>query len=782
MIVLKSSLEVSTCAVRRRAKGLWNTVQFGYRLFNIDGPTDLERSLTVVDAGRFSTRVPRRTFLGTVGAMAAAGAVNSLEGSGPLTSAEPASNPTTKWPDEVFRRFSVDIHVPDWDPALLSRFDGEEFVETLARGGVQSHLQYTNSHVGLCLWKTELGKRHAAMKDRDFFGEVVAACRKRGIHPLAYFSLMHDNWAFEFHEDWRFHYADGSVPMGRYGLVCLNSPYRDYVLACIGEICGGYDIDGMFFDMTFWPGVCCCQHCANRFQEEHGQSLPRVVNWQDPIWRQFHKSRQDWLLEFAKTCTAAAKTSRPGITVNHQFSTIFHNWTLGVPLELTDACDYVGGDFYGGPIQHSLACKVYHGLTRHRPFEFHTSRTRTYSDHVTVKPMDEIRTESLVATLHSAALMIVDYINADGTLNREAHEFLGRLSAERAVYEPFFGGDLLADVAIYFDKNSMYNPFENGVEVQKLSAVDSCPHRVTTVGIARILQEAHIPFGVVTNISLDQLSRYRAVILPWVVEMTAEQAAVFRKFVADGGVLYASGPSSVDGLMTPTPQLLLEDVLGVRYTGLKNHSIFYLTPEDSAVKQAVWPQDHVSHRGTQVQVEVLPGSEVLARITLPFVDPGLGRNIGSRFAAIHSNPPALKPGNEPAIAQHSFGKGHAVWVACGIEGGEEWVDRQLVLSLVRRILPAPYRFEVETHPAVEMTLFHQPEKKRLLASLLNLQRQLPQVPVPATIRVQPLPGQRVHRVRRLPQQMPVTFVDAKPYVEFQVEPFDTLAMFALDYE
>jgi hypothetical protein len=250
----------------------------------------------------------------------------------------------------------------------------------------------------------------------------------------------------------------------------------------------------------------------------------------------------------------------------------------------------------------------------------------------------------------------------------------------------------------------------------------------------------------------------------------------------DGGVLYASGPSSVERLMAPNSRFLLEDVLGVRITGVKNHAIFYLTPTDAAVKKAVWPQDHVSHRGTQVQVEVLPGSEVLARITLPFVDPALGRNIGSRFAAIHSNPPALQPGNEPAIVQHRFGKGQAVWVACGVEGSEEWVDRQLVLSLVRRILPGPYRLEVDAHPAVEMTLFHQPERKRLLAGLLNLQRQLPQVPVPAAVRIQPLPGQRVRRVLRLPQQTPVAFVDAKPYVEFRVAPCDTLAMFALDYE
>ena len=38
------------------------------------------------------------------------------------------------------------------------------------------------------------------------------------------------------------------------------------------------------------------------------------------------------------------------------------------------------------------------------------------------------------------------------------YKFLAELNAERAPYEPYYGGDLLADVAIYFDKESVYNP------------------------------------------------------------------------------------------------------------------------------------------------------------------------------------------------------------------------------------------------------------------------------------------------------------------------------------
>ena len=113
----------------------------------------------------------RRAFLGAAAASAAAlpGCETIIRGKAPVSQA-----PISHWPDQVYRRFSVDIHVPDWDPALLSHFDAARYVECMARAGNQSLLQYTNSHVGLCLWRTAIGQRHAALCDRDFFGEVVA--------------------------------------------------------------------------------------------------------------------------------------------------------------------------------------------------------------------------------------------------------------------------------------------------------------------------------------------------------------------------------------------------------------------------------------------------------------------------------------------------------------------------------------------------------------------------------------------------------------------------------
>jgi hypothetical protein len=410
-----------------------------------------------------------------------------------------------------------------------------------------------------------------------------------------------------------------------------------------------------------------------------------------------------------------------------------------------------------------------------------TSRTRNLHDHVTIKPFEELRTESFVAPLHSAAFLMIDAININGTLNHGEYDLMGRINAQRAPYEPYFGGDLKADVAIYYDKESMYNPNEQKMRVGQLRAVEDLPHRNAVVGLARILREAHIPFGVVTNANLDQLKNYRAVLLPTVFEMTAEQAAQFRSFVQGGGVLYASGPSSLDRFDKSGPHFMLEDVLGVRYLGLDGTRWTYLSPKDDAVQKLLWPQEALSFAGPMLKAQSLPGAEVLATITLPFVAPEVGQAIGSHFGAVHSNPPALTPGTDPGIVVNTFGKGKAVWVAAPIEIGTEALNARLVVALLKRTLPGPYQFEVEAHPSVEMTLFHQEENKRFLVGLLTMQQEIPAIPVPATVRVQ-LPAERkVTAVEHLPERKPLRFKTVGPFVQFELEPFDSLSMALVEY-
>lgn len=707
-----------------------------------------------------------------------------------------SAKPATKWPAQVFRRVLVDTHVPDWHPDLLSRFDPADYVATIARAGFQSLMQYAISCAGLCLWRTKIGEMHRNMKGRDFFGEVMDECKKHGLHRVCYFHVIWDNWAYEKHPDWRIRHASGDdrILESRYGFACPNTPYRQYAVALIEELTRNYEFESMFVDMLAFGGVCYCPHCIERFWKEHQMEPPRLVDWDDPAWRTFQKARQRWLVEFGKEMTAAVKKIRP-ITTQYQFASIYSRWTYALPMEVSEACDYLGGDFNSpvmDPILSSLVCKGYEGLSRVKPFELMASISPAMSHHVMVREKDQFRFRTGMAAIHSAAFMMIDQINPDGTVNKQLYEYLRELNEEQAPYEPFLGGEMLADVAIYFDKQSTYNPDEKGVPPDRVQAIDHCPHRDAFLGAGHILREAHIPFGVVTNLNLDQLERYRAVILPNVLEMMPEHAARFRRFVERGGILSASGLASMDRFDQRGPRFLLEDVLGVRYKGKLGTKITYLTPKNQELRKVLWPQEHLAFAGSSVQAEALPGTEVLATVTLPFVPPEQGKAIGSRFASIIGDPPALASGTDPGIVVHSFGKGKTVWVAAPIESSiwripdpvppVEHMNVRLVLSLLRRILPGPFYFEADTHPSVEMTLFHQPDKRRLLAGLLSVQQQLPPIPVGATVRVRVPEGRRATAILRVPDRKPIPFEKVGPYVQFRVDPFPVLAMAVVEYQ
>jgi hypothetical protein len=690
-----------------------------------------------------------------------------------------------EWPTKTYRRLLVDTHVPDWDDRLLANFDAVDYVSTIAGAGFQSLMQYANSHVGLCLWRTSLGQMHRNMKGRDYFGEVMEQCRQHGLHRVAYYSLVFDDWAYRTHPDWRVLSPDESdlEHRTRTGAVCVNSPYTEHALACIKELVGSYDFEGIFFDMTFWPTICYCPHCIARFLKEHNAEPPRIVDWKSPQWRAFQKSREQWMREFTLSVTQAVKQIRP-IHVYHQFGTFFAPWPVAVSLEQNEASDFAAGDFYGGAAQFSIVCKAYQSLTRNRPFEFMTSRTMNLNDFETTKPFEQLALESLIPTIHSSACLLIDAIKPTGTLNHRAYEYLSQINALHDSFEPFLGGEMLADVAIYFDKNSVYDPDASGLttaEAAKNMWGGKLPHREAAVGAARCLREAHIPFGVVTNVSLIQLKEYRAVILPSVLEMTAEQAIIFREFVRNGGSLYASGVSSMSAPEEGDERFLLSDVLGVRYLGKVGGRTTYLSATDKALTDAIWPQENLGFGGPMVKAQADPSAEVLATVTVPFVDPDAGTPINTRFAQIWSDPPAPQSGSDPGIVINTFGKGKAVWIAAPIESRPGAVDACVFQLLLKRVLESPYKFEADTDPAVEVTLFHQQDRQRLLVGMLNLQVQVPTIPVTATIRIQVPVGHKVRKVSLLPEQKDLNFSLSGPYISFHVPEFKLVRMALVDY-
>jgi len=373
------------------------------------------------------------------------------------------------WYRRSYRRNLVDMHVDDWDASFLSRLDPVEYVRLLQRANVRSAMVYANSHVGLCYWPTASGHMHAGIRGRDVFGEIVTRAKRAGLDVVAYYSLIFNNRACENHPDWQIRDVDGRPSrdypgrLGRYGTVCPNNAgYRAFVEAQVAELLPRYEVDGIFFDMCFWPACCYCDACKERYAREAGADIPTVIDWSDSTWIAFQRAREAWTGEFGLFVRRLAERLRPGISVEHNSSPYTGGWRLATNLELVAANSYIGGDLYGGADEQSFVCKLYETLTPGRPFEFMTSRCYpNLAEHTSSKPQELLEQQVYLALAHQGAFLFIDAIDPDGRLHAPIYETMGQIFRESQRYEEYLGGERVQDVGIYFSFDSKFDPAEN---------------------------------------------------------------------------------------------------------------------------------------------------------------------------------------------------------------------------------------------------------------------------------------------------------------------------------
>src|SRR5262249_26170537 len=125
---------------------------------------------------------------------------------------------------------------------------------------------------------------------------------------------------------------------------------------------------------------------------------------------------------------------------------------------------------------------------------------------------------------------------------------------------------------------------------------------------------------------------------------------------------------------------------------------------------------------SQLLVRAEEGAEGLATITLPYTDP-----LESRYASILTHPPRC-PTGYPALVIHRYGAGRAAYAAGTPEIGEHDSQRAVFAALIRSLAARPLAYDLEAPKCVEMTLYYDDQGRRFLINLLNVQRELPNIP------------------------------------------------------
>ena len=591
--------------------------------------------------------------------------------------------PTRLWFTKDYRRNLVDMHIEDWDPAFLSEFSAEDYLANLKRAHIQAPMIYLQSHVGHCYFPTRVGHMHRALENgrTDLIRHLLDLCKKDGLHTVGYYSLVYNTDAEDEHPEWRLMDADDGTTQrsrgGRYGHCCPNNPgYRDFVKTQIDEMAaffrdekGELLLDGMFYDMTYWSGICRCEHCRARYAADTGRDpalMPVHENWKDPDFVAFVHLRERWMGEFAAFVTTHTKEVMPGVTVEHNYANAVASDSslIGSTELVNDFCDYAGGDLYGTLYNHSFTAKYYYGVTRNQPFEYMTGRCDPGLRVHTISKSDEhLAVEILLTAAHHGASFVIDGIDPVGTLNPKVYERIGRVFERQMPYEPYFRGDLCADIAVYYPTTGRYN-----TNRQPFNA------KTCAVSLTQTFIEQNIPMAVVSNRTKD-LERYRAVFAPSVIGLPEGREKDLIAYVENGGSLYFSGVGEPG---------LLKTFFGASFERYTEENAVYLAP--SAELQngfGEFTPKYPLPSEMSLPVIRLPEdsrAKVLATMTLPYTKP-----TERRFASIHLDPPGI-PTEIPAVIEAVYGKGKVLWSAAPLELSRRYTQTAAVLSLFDRLI------------------------------------------------------------------------------------------------
>ena len=417
--------------------------------------------------------------------------------------------------------------------------------------------------------------------------------------------------------------------------------------------------------MTFWPAVCYCPACAERFAAETGENLPRIINWSDPRWVRFQHKREEWLVDFAALATGTVKALKPQVSVEHQSSTYLLDWQLGVTEALARQSDFLQGDFYGDALQGSVVRKLLYNLTENLPYGFETSVAEVVGEpHRHQEPPALMSAKAHAAIGGDGAMIFIDAIDPAGTLNPAVYERIGSLFAETERYDACRGGELCQDVGVYLSTISKFDPADNGKQPNDPTLSTRSPHLDAVVNACRALIAGHIPFGVVTKKDLGRLDLHKLLLLPNVLLMDRERS---RPFVSTFAPAAACTPANTPRWSTRMASLnptscSATSSASPTWARLRPHHVHCAYATCAGLVGGIFDRYPLGLAASQLELRADAGATVLGESS-----PALHRPQETyRFASIHSNPPGIDTGSR-AVVRHAFGLGQAIYVAGELE-------------------------------------------------------------------------------------------------------------------
>lgn len=456
----------------------------------------------------------------------------------------------------LFRQVHLDFHTSEKIDGIGKKFNKKQFQEMLKLGHVNSITLFSKCHHGWAYHPTEANEIHPGL-DFDLLGAQLEACKEIGVNAPIYLSAGFDEKITRVHPEWlarkkdeKLYWIEDFSKPG-YHRLCMNSPYLDYLLEQIKEVCIKYDPVGIFLDIVdVLP--CYCQNCIKSLIDEG----------MDP----YDEKNIMWLanrthMNYLKKVREAIDSVKPGLPVFHNSGHVYRGnrereeYNSHYELESLPTGGW-GYDHFPLSARYVWQLgKEYLGMTG----KFHLA----WGEFGGYKHPNALRFEVSLAAAHGAKSSIGDQMHPFGELDKATYSLIGKAYSELEQKEPWLDNVTpVADIGLL--SHEAFNFMNEGYERRMSAGADN--------GSLRVLQEGNYLFDVL-DIQSD-FSKYKLLILPDEIRINQELKHKLNEFTHNGGKILATGKS---GLWSDKNEFALD--FGAEYIGENSLNPNYIKPD-----------------------------------------------------------------------------------------------------------------------------------------------------------------------------------------------------------
>ena len=424
-----------------------------------------------------------------------------------------------------FRQVHLDFHTSEHIEDIGKKFDKKQFQTALKKGHINSITLFSKCHHGWAYHPSKANEIHPHL-DFDLLGAQIQAAYEIGVKTPIYLSAGLDEKMAHRHPEWLVRNLDESTTWAKdftepgYHKMCMSSPYLDYLVKQIEEVCNNYDADGIFLDIA---GVqpCYCQNCIAKREE-------LVLNPYDE--NDVLKHAEMVYKRYAEKTRAAVDKYKPNLSLFHNGGHIRQgrrdlvNYNTHLELESLPTGGW-GYDHFPFSARYCQGLGVdYLGMTG----KFHGS----WGEFGGFKHPNALRFEVTLAAANGAKCSVGDQLSPSGEMDMVTYDLIGSAYSELEEKEEWLDNvESVADIAIISPE-----AYVGDLSTGQMTKVDD-----SGSGVCRIMLEGKYLFDVIDFES--DLSKYKVIILPDVIRADIDFAKRLREFCDCGGKVLATGKS-----------------------------------------------------------------------------------------------------------------------------------------------------------------------------------------------------------------------------------------------